>query len=160
MGIGDKQVVRFHYTLRDATGESIETSCGGEPMMYLHGFHNIIPGLEAEMAGKNPGDVFSITVPPEQAYGQRQENALQRIAVKHLHGSAHWKPGMVGWVETEHGPQQVRILKIGKFMADVDLNHPLAGLTLVFDVEIVDVRAGTEDEIKHGHAHGVGGHHH
>lgn len=160
MGISDKQVVHFHYTLKNEAGEVMETSKEHQPMAYLHGYGSIIPGLEAALAGRNRGDQFSVTIAPEDAYGHRQEDRVQRISVKHLHGASQWKPGMVAWVRTESGPQQVLILKAGKFMADVDFNHPLAGLTLTFDIEIIDVRDASEEELSHGHVHGEGGHHH
>lgn len=160
MGISSKQIVRFHYTLKNEAGEQMETSRDNQPMAYLHGYRNIIPGLEAAITDKNPGDHFSVTISPEDAYGYRQEEGMKRISVKHLRGSGRWKPGMLAWVKTENGPQQVRIVKAGKFMADVDFNHPLAGLTLVFDIEVLDVRDATPEELSHGHAHGEGGHHH
>lgn len=160
MKIANKTVVQFGYTLKTEAGEPIEASPPDAPMAYLHGFGNIIPGLEQALEGKEAGDRFSVTVAPEQAYGPRQENAVQRIAVKHLKGARNWRPGMVAHVETEHGPRQVQIVKVGKFMADVDTNHPLAGKTLVFDIEVVAVRAPTDEELAHRHAHGAGGHHH
>lgn len=160
MTIQNNSVVQFHYTLKDETGTLIETSSGRDPMAYLHGHNNIIPGLEAAMTGKNPGDSFSVTVTPDQAYGERKADALQRIPVKHLQGAKKWKAGMFAHVQTEQGARQVMIVKVGKFMADVDTNHPLAGRTLVFDIIIDAVRDATEDEVAHGHAHGVGGHHH
>jgi FKBP-type peptidyl-prolyl cis-trans isomerase SlyD len=160
MTIKANSVVQFHYTLKDESGTLIETSDGRDPMAYLHGHSNIIPGLEAAMEGKNPGDSFSVTVTPDQAYGERKADALQRIPVKHLQGAKKWKAGMFAHVQTEQGQRQVMIVKVGKFMADVDTNHPLAGRTLVFDIIIDAVRDATEDEVAHGHAHGVGGHHH
>ena len=160
MTIKTNSVVQFHYTLKDADGTLIETSSGRDPMAYLHGHNNIIPGLEAAMEGKNVGDSFSVTITPEQAYGERRADALQRIPVKHLQGAKKWKAGMVAHVQTEQGARQVMIVKVGKFMADVDTNHPLAGRTLAFDIIIDAVRDATEEEVAHGHAHGVGGHHH
>lgn len=160
MTIKANSVVQFHYTLKDADGTLIETSSGRDPMAYLHGHNNIIPGLEAAMEGKNVGDSFNVTITPEQAYGERKADALQRIPVKHLQGAKKWKAGMVAHVQTEQGQRQVMIVKVGKFMADVDTNHPLAGRTLAFDIIIDAVRDATEEEVAHGHAHGVGGHHH
>ena len=163
MSIADNQVVQFHYTLRHGE-ELIETSAGKDPAAYLHGHGNVIPGLEKAMEGKQAGDTFSVTVPPSEGYGQRNEANQQRIPIKHLHGDKKSKSkiraGMVVSVETEEGPRQVTVVKAGKFNVDVDSNHPLAGRTLVFDVEIIDVRDATEEEATHGHAHGVGGHQH
>lgn len=160
MNIAKDTVVQFHYTLKNDKGELIESTEGKDPMAYLHGHDNIIPGLEKALEGKAVGDSFTVTVAPEDGYGQRQENALQRISLKHLQGARKWKPGMVAVVETDQGYRQVTVVKVGKFNADVDTNHPLAGMTLVFDIQILDIREASEEEKAHGHAHGVGGHHH
>lgn len=160
MNITKDTVVQFHYTLKDDKGELIESTEGKDPLAYLHGHSNIIPGLENALEGKAVGDRFSVTVEPQDGYGPRHENAVQRIPLKHLQGARKWKPGMVAFVETDQGYRQVTILKVGKFNADVDTNHPLAGMTLVFDIQVADVREAAEEEKAHGHAHGVGGHHH
>ncbi|RLU00361.1 peptidylprolyl isomerase [Ketobacter sp.] len=159
MSITNDTVVQFHYTLSEA-GNELESTQGGEPMAYLHGHQNIIPGLEKAMAGKQEGDSFSVTIEPAEAYGERKDGATQRIPLKHMQGAKKWRPGMTAWVQTEQGQRQVTVVKVGKFNADCDLNHPLAGKTLTFDVQIVGLRPATEDEKAHGHAHGVGGHHH
>jgi FKBP-type peptidyl-prolyl cis-trans isomerase SlyD len=153
-------VVQFHYNLRDAEGSELENSRTGDPMAYLHGHQNMMAGLEKALEGHSAGDVFSVTLAPEDAYGSRTEDAEQRIPLKHLQGSKKWRPGMVATVQTDQGVRQVQILKVGKFMVTVDTNHPLAGKTITFDVEVTDVRAASAEEISHGHAHGVGGHHH
>lgn len=160
MNIAKDTVVQFHYTLKDDKGELIESTEGKDPMAYLHGHSNIIPGLEKALEGKAVGDSFTVTVEPQDGYGQRQENAMQRISLKHLQGARKWKPGMMAFVETDKGYRQVTVVKVGKFNADVDTNHPLAGMTLVFDIQIADIREASEEEKAHGHAHGVGGHHH
>lgn len=160
MTITQNSVVQFHYTLKDEAGSTLEASAVDHPVLYLHGHNNIIPGLEKAMAGKTKSDSFTVTVSPDEAYGERQDNAMQRVSIKHLHGAKKWKPGMTAWIQTEEGQHQVQVIKVGKFMADVDVNHPLAGKTLIFEIEIVDERQATEDELAHGHAHGVGGHHH
>ena len=160
MTIADHKVVSFHYTLKNADGETLESSREREPMQYLHGANNIIPGLEAAMGGKSAGDQFEVTVEPEQAYGQWTEAAVQRVPLKHLQGDRKLEPGQVLVLQTQNGPMQVKVVKVGKFNADLDANHPLAGQTLTFDVEVTDVRDATEEEIEHGHAHGPGGHDH
>lgn len=160
MQIADDKVVQFHYVLKDDQGQQLESSQGRDPLAYLHGHDNMMPGLENAMAGKAKGDSFSVTLAPADAYGERQDGLTQRVPVKHLQGAKKWAPGMVAVVNTDKGQRQVTIVKVGRFMADVDLNHPLAGQTLTFEVEIVDVRDASDDEIAHGHAHGVGGHHH
>jgi len=160
MNIAKDTVVQFHYTLKDDKGELIESTEGKDPMAYLHGHNNIIPGLEKALEGKAVGDSFSVTIEPQDGYGERKENAMQRISLKHLQGARKWKPGMMAFVETDQGYRQVTVVKVGKFNADVDTNHPLAGMTLLFDIQIADIREASEEEKAHGHAHGVGGHHH
>ncbi len=160
MQIEKDKVVYFHYTLSDDKGEAFETSNGSHPMTYLHGHGNILPALESEMAGKQAGDQFQVTLTPEQGYGQRNENAQQRIPIKHLMQKTKLRPGMAVKVNTEHGPRDVVIVKVGKFNVDVDTNHPLAGKTITFDIAIEDVRDAEAEELAHGHVHGVGGHHH
>lgn len=163
--IADDKVVLFHYTLTDETGNELENSHDVDPMAYLHGHNNMMPALEAAMAGKSVGDTFEITLPPEEAYGQRQEeNFEQRIPLKHLQGLPQgvktWRPGMVAAVQTEQGLRQVTVIKASRFMVNVDMNHPLAGKTVTYNVSIVDLRDATSEEIAHGHAHGIGGHQH
>lgn len=160
MNISKDTVVQFHYTLKSAQGEQIESTEGKDPMAYLHGHSNIVPGLEKALEGKSVGDSFSVTIEPQEGYGPRKDNSMQRISLKHLQGAKKWKPGMMAWVETDKGHRQVTVVKVGKFNADVDTNHPLAGMTLVFDIQIADIREATAEEAAHGHAHGVGGHHH
>jgi FKBP-type peptidyl-prolyl cis-trans isomerase SlyD len=160
MNIGPKTVAVFHYTLRNADGEELESSRGGEPTAYLHGADNIISGLESAMTGKAAGDVFSATVEPEQAYGRPNPEKVQRVPVKHLIFTGKLRPGMVVQLNTSEGRIPVTVTKAGRHSADIDTNHPLAGETLTFDIEIVDVRAASAEEISHGHAHGPGGHHH
>jgi FKBP-type peptidyl-prolyl cis-trans isomerase SlyD len=156
--IGDDSVVSFHYTLRDDTGSFNESSEGGSPVVYLHGRSSIVPGLESQLTGKKSGDKLTAVVPPEQGYGPRNENAVQRVPLKHLATRGPIAPGQMVVVNTSEGGRQARVLKVGHFNADLDLNHPLAGKTLTFDIEIVDVRAATEEELAHGHAHGPHGH--
>lgn len=160
MSVAKDTVVQFHYTLSEVGGEQLESTKGKDPMAYLHGHGNIISGLEKAMEGKAEGDTFSATVEPAEAYGERKDTPPQRIPLKHLQGAKKWRPGMMAWVETEQGRKQVSIVKVGKFNADCDLNHPLAGKSLTFDIEIIGVRPATAEEKSHGHAHGVGGHHH
>lgn len=160
MSIEKNKVVLFHYTVSDESGETIESSAEGQPNAYLHGHGGIIPGLEQAMTGRETGETFTVTVAPENAYGMRKPDAIQRVPIKHLAGAKRWKPGMVAQVQTERGRRHVVVAKVGHKFADVDTNHPLAGRTLTFDVEIVEVRDASAEELAHGHAHGVGGHHH
>jgi len=163
MKITDKTVVQFHYTLKDEAGEQLESSFDSHPLAYLHGQKNMLVGVENALTGKEIGDKFSTTLQPKDAYGEYQEGAVQRIPAKHLQngaGTTKWKAGMVAVVQTEQGQRQVTVIKSGKFMVTVDMNSPLAGKVLTFDIEVVDVRAASDEEVEHGHAHGVGGHKH
>ncbi len=160
MSIEKNQVVLFHYSVRDEQDNVVENSHGGEPNAYLHGHGGIIKGLEEALEGRDAGDTFSVTVTPDKAYGPRKADAIQRVPIKHLMGAKRWKPGMVAQVQTEQGPRHVVVAKVGHKFADVDTNHPMAGRTLTFDIEVIDVRAATPEELSHGHAHGPGGHHH
>lgn len=160
MKIESETVARFHYTLVNEAGEELETSRGGEPSVYLHGANNVIRGLELAMLGKAAGDVFSATLPPADAYGAHNPGQAQRVPVKHLVYQGKLRAGSVAQLNTREGRRPVTVLKVGRHSADIDTNHPLAGQTLTFDVEIVDVRPATAEEIAHGHAHGPGGHQH
>ncbi|NCF19472.1 MAG: peptidylprolyl isomerase [Haliea sp.] len=160
MNIAPETVVVFHYSLRNEEGEELESSRGADPTAYLHGANNIIPGLETAMTGKSAGDIFSATVAAEQAYGLHNPEKVQRVPVKHLLFKGKLRPGMVVQLNTSDGRIPVTVTKAGRHSADIDTNHPLAGQSLTFDIEIVDVRAATAEELSHGHAHGPGGHHH
>jgi FKBP-type peptidyl-prolyl cis-trans isomerase SlyD len=160
--IAENKVVQFHYVLTDESGEQLESSYEQEqPMTYLHGHKNIIPGLEKALDNKASGDKFTINVPPEEAYGPYQDSAVGRIAIKHLtFEGKKLKAGDIAQIETKEGARFVVVKKAGKFMADIDGNHPFAGKTLTFNVEVVSVREAQAEELEHGHAHGPGGHHH
>ena len=154
------KVVTFHYHLTDAQGESIDSSLEREPLTILFGHGAIIPGLEQAIGGHVAGDRFDVIVPPEQAYGARRDNFTQRVPKKYFRDGDRLKPGMVTVLRTEDGHRQVTVDKVGSSVIDVDLNHPMAGKTLHFAIEVVDVRDATSEEVEHGHAHGPGGHHH
>jgi FKBP-type peptidyl-prolyl cis-trans isomerase SlyD len=160
MQIAKDTVVTFHYMLTEQGGDFRENSRDEEPVAYLYGHDNVLPGLESAMLGKQAGDAVSVTLTPELAYGLRNPELQQRMSIKHLKFNGKLKAGDIAWVETQEGPRQVTVIKPGKFMAEVDTNHPLSGKTLTFDIEIMSVRVATEEEIAHGHAHGDGGHHH
>ena len=154
------KAVSFHYTLKNAEGEQMETSREKDPMSYLHGANNIIAGLEKAMEGHVVNDEFSVTVEPEEAYGVRNEKNVQRIPLKRLKGIGKVSVGQVLNLQTNNGQVQVTVLKVGRFNVDVDGNHPLAGEQLTFDVEIMDIREASEEELEHRHVHGPGGHQH
>jgi FKBP-type peptidyl-prolyl cis-trans isomerase SlyD len=154
------KVVTFHYTLKNAEGEQMETSRDKQPMSYLHGANNIIVGLEKAIEGRAVNDEFSVTVEPEEAYGVRNEGNVQRVPLKRLKGIGKISPGQILNLQTNRGPVQVTVLRVGRFNVDVDANHPLAGQALTFDIEITDIRDASEEELTHRHVHGPGGHQH
>ena len=160
MKIEKDRVVRFHYAVAETGQAAVENSKdGGEPIAILFGHGNIIPGLEKAMDGREAGDSFQATVPAAEAYGERREGLSQRIPKKHF-GAQKLEPGMQVVLQTNFGPRAVTIEKVGMSVVDVDLNHPIAGKDLDFDIEIVEVREASEEELAHGHVHGEGGHHH
>jgi FKBP-type peptidyl-prolyl cis-trans isomerase SlyD len=160
MQIDNGSVVSFHYTLSDADGKVLETSRDDHPTEYLHGASNILPKLEQAFAGKQTGDRFQVQLTPEEGYGERRADAVERVPAKYLKHAGKLQPGQAVRLNTKDGPMLVTVVKVGKFSVDVDSNHPLAGLHLGYDIEITDVRVATEEEKEHGHAHGVGGHNH
>lgn len=157
MLISKNTAVEFHYTL-SSEGALLESSVNDKALAYLHGHGGIFPALEEALEGKASGDKVEVTLTPEQAYGERREEGhIQRIPTKHLQANEKLKVGTVALVESNQGRQQVTIVKLGKFNADCDLNHPFAGKTLSFAIEVISVRAATEEEISHGHIHAEGG---
>ena len=160
MKIEKDRVVRFHYTVSEAGQAPVESSKeGGEPLTILVGYGNIIPGLENALDGHEAGDSFGVDVPAAEAYGERREGLSQRVPKKHF-GDQKLVPGQQVVLNTNFGPRAVTIEKVGMSVVDVDLNHPMAGKDLEFDIEIVEVREASEEEIAHGHVHGEGGHQH
>jgi len=159
MKIEKDRVVRFHYTVSEVGQEPIESSRDREPLAILVGHGNIIPGLEKAMMDKEAGENISVDVPAAEAYGERREGLSQRVPKKHF-GNTKLVPGMQVVLQTNFGPRAVTVEKVGMSVVDVDLNHPMAGKDLHFDVEIVEVREASAEEVEHGHVHGDGGHHH
>ncbi len=161
MQVETNKVVSFHYSLSEDGAGPLENSYDDHPPIYLHGHNSMLSGLEEAMEGKQAGDKFSATLKPYQAYGERHEDAKQRIPIKHVATKGKLTVGMPIIINTKGGEQrQATILKVGRFNIDVDKNHPYAGKTLVFDVEVIDVRDASAEELEHGHVHGVGGHQH
>ncbi|MDP2285348.1 MAG: peptidylprolyl isomerase [Pseudohongiella sp.] len=162
------RVVAFHYRLRERRPDGsfspwLEESFGRQPLFYLHGHGNVIAGLEQALHGKKAGDAINITLPPELAYGMRTSNDLMRLPIKHLHGNVNPKtlvPGSIVTMKTNQGLKNALVMKVGKFNVDVDTNHPYAGRTLHYQIEILGVRPASAEEVAHRHVHGPGGHQH
>ena len=148
------KVVTFHYILRDEEGNTLEDSHASEPIVYLHGHGGMLVGIEEALLSKEAGDVFSVTLSPEKAYGERQETDLIRIPIKRLKLKRKPVKGQIIEIQTEAGPRSMVVAKVGKFVVDADVNHPFAGKTLSFDIEILEVRDASEEELEHGHTHG------
>jgi FKBP-type peptidyl-prolyl cis-trans isomerase SlyD len=156
---GDR-VVTLHCESRDESGQVLETTRGGEPLVVLVGHRALLRGLEEALEGYASGARVEVTLPPERAYGHRREGQVQRISKKNFAAPARLRPGSVTRVRTEQGPRAVTVVKVGGKVVDVDFNHPYAGMTLHFDLEVLDVREASREEIAHGHVHGPGGHRH
>jgi len=150
------------YTLTNAEGQVLDQADASHPFVYMQGAHNIIPGLEQALAGKQAGDTAVVTVQPEDAYGEYNEQLTQQVP-RQMFGNVPEDQLVVGaqfQAQTNGGVEIITIADVDGDMITIDANHPLAGETLTFDVKILDVRAATPEEIEHGHAHGPGGHHH
>ncbi len=146
-------VVTLHYDLASG-GEAVESSRAGEPMRVLLGRGHLIQGLEEAIDGHDAGDTFRVQLAPAQAYGERRENAIQRVPRKYFIDGKKLRPGMTTVLTLKEGGQRaVTVHKVGMSVIDVDTNHPMAGKTLDFDIELLDVRAATPEEIEHGHVH-------
>lgn len=160
MQIAKNKVVSINYTLTDDAYNVIDSSDGAEPLTYLHGSNNIIPGLENALTGRSVGDKLKVTVAPEEAYGEREEDMVQVVPRDRFEPDAELEVGMQFQTPTDDSVSVVTITKVDADSVTVDANHPLAGLTLLFSVEVVEVRDASAEELSHGHVHGAGGHHH
>jgi FKBP-type peptidyl-prolyl cis-trans isomerase SlyD len=160
MKIAKNKVVTIDYTLKDDQNSVIDTSEGQEPLSYIHGAGNLIPGLEKALSGKEPGDALQVSVAPDEAYGTRDEALVQAIPRTRFERADEIEVGMQFQTGSDSGSQVVTVVGVDGDNISIDGNHPLAGMTLNFDVKIVDVRDATPDEITHGHVHGPGGHQH
>ena len=160
MQIAQDTVVSIHYTLTDDAGEKVDSSVGGDPLFYLHGNGNLVPGLENALEGKQVGDKVTVKVPPAEGYGEYDKAMVQRVPRRSFKGVGDVKPGMQFQVQSDHGPRSVTVTNVTGDMVTVDGNHPLAGKNLNFAVEVMEVRTPSEEELAHGHVHGPGGHHH
>lgn len=160
MTIANDNVVEFNYTLKDDEGNILDQS-QGQPLAYLHGHQNIIPGLEAQLLGKKVGDKFTASIEPADAYGEFDDAAVQEVPRENFQGVDNIEPGMQFQSQTDDGHMMLVTVKdVQDDMVIVDANHPLAGKKLHFDIEVVSIRDASAEELQHGHAHGAGGHHH
>lgn len=159
MKIEQDKVAQIEYTLTNSAGEVMDKS-NGQPLAYLHGHHNLIPGLEAELLGKAVGDKFTATIAATDAYGEKHDGMIQQVPSELFQGVEKIEVGMRFEAQSDQGTQSVEIVAIDGDQVTVDANHPLAGQDLTFEVEIMDIRDASAEELEHGHAHGAGGHHH
>jgi len=152
-----KKVVSIQFTVKNAdTGDVIESSEGSEPLVYLHGFNNLVPGLENALTGKTVGDSYDVTVSPEEGYGVRDESLVQDVPKAAFQGIEKVEVGMEFQADSPNGPVVVEVTKIEGDTVTVDSNHPLAGVTLGFSGVIEEIREATDSELEHGHIHGPG----
>jgi FKBP-type peptidyl-prolyl cis-trans isomerase SlyD len=160
MQIAKHKVVGINYTLTDQGNTVLDSSAGGDPLVYIHGNGHIIPGLENALIGKAVGDKLEVTVPPQEAYGPRNEALKQTVPRDRFEPGADIQAGTRFQAPTENGVEIVTVTHVDDDSVTIDANHPLAGMTLNFSVEVVEVRDASAEELSHGHVHGPGGHHH
>jgi len=160
MNIEKNKVASIDYTLTNDKGEVLDSSSGREPLAYLHGVGGLIPGLEKELEGKAKGDKLVAIIAPDQAYGVRSEDLVQEIPMENFQDKNEVQVGAQFQVQNGEHVHIATVTAIGETAATVDMNHPLADETLHFDVEVMEVREATKEELEHGHVHGAGGHQH
>jgi FKBP-type peptidyl-prolyl cis-trans isomerase SlyD len=161
MTIKQHKVVSIHYKVVDASSEEeIDSTENGDPMTYLHGASNIIPGLEQALEGKVVGDQLEVTVEAAEAYGEYSEDRIQQVPIEAFEEMEKLEPGMVVTAQTEGGKVNLVVTEVDETRVTVDANHPLAGKSLKFDVKVEEIRDASEEELAHGHVHGPGGHEH
>ncbi len=154
MNIGEKCVVAFHYKLTNSDGEQLDSSEGQDPLKYLHGASNIVPGLENELEGKKAGDTLNVEVQPDEGYGQVNPQLVQKVPHSAFEGASEIKAGMQFQAQGPDGQAQlITVIEVSGDEVTVDGNHPLAGQVLHFDVTIENVREASKEELEHGHAH-------
>jgi len=156
MIVAANKVVKMHYSVLDNDGNTIDNSFDGEPLIFIIGTGYLISGLENALQGKQAGDTLSVKVEPDEGYGKRSDNLMQAVP-KEMFEGMEIEVGMQFRASTDDGDQSVMIIDIQDEEVIVDGNNPLAGITLNFNVEILEVRDATEEELSHGHVHGEGG---
>jgi FKBP-type peptidyl-prolyl cis-trans isomerase SlyD len=160
MLVQNNSVVSIHYTLTDNQGVVIDSSIDHTPLAYIQGLGHIVPGLEKVMNGKKVGDKFKVQVPAAEGYGLRNEELMDQVPMEAFQGVAKVEPGMEFYADGPTGPVMVTVKGIQDNMVLIDGNHPLAGMDLNFEIELMEVREATPEEMEHGHIHGEGGHQH
>ncbi len=160
MKIAKNKVVGIHYTLTDDQGNTLDSSDGRDPLYYLHGNGNLIPGLEQELENKKKDDALKVTIQPEDAYGKRNDEMVYELDRSKFPNPKEIEPGMTFTSQTNEGDIHLTVVKIEGDNVTLDANHPLAGQKLTFDVKVVEVRDASAEELEHGHVHGPDGHHH
>ncbi len=159
--IAENMIVSVHYTLKSPDGEVIDSSSGSAPLSYLHGAGNIVPGLEAELSGHKVGDKVTAVVAPADGYGERSGPEPQPVPRDRFPADAELHPGMQIMAQGPNGEQfPLWVVGVDDGNITIDHNHPLAGVTLHFDVEVTEIKEASKEELEHGHPHGPGGHHH
>jgi len=159
--VNDGQVVSVAYVLKDDSGQILDQAEKATPFAYLHGYQQIVPGLEKALSGKAPGDKLTVKVAPAEGYGEYQQSLMVNVARNQFPDSMNLAPGMkVQGRAAEGGAMFFVITALEGSQVTLDGNHPFAGVTLNFDVEVLDVRAATKEELEHQHVHGPDGHHH
>ena len=154
MKIAPNQVVSIDYELKNDGGDVLDTSAGQEPLTYLHGTGGLIPGLEKALEGKAADDELEVSIPPEEAYGEFNESLVQKVNKAAFEGVEKVEPGMQFQAQGNNGEtQRIMVVEVAGDDVTIDANHPLAGQTLHFSVQVRDVREATEEEKEHGHAH-------
>ncbi len=154
MEVANNRVVEIDYTLKDNDGNVLDSSEGGNPLAYVHGTQSIIPGLEEALSGSEEGQSLQVTVPPEKAYGERNDELQQQVPREVFQTDAELQPGMRFQAVGEQGTQIITVIEVGEEQVKIDANHPLAGQELNFDVKVVGVRDATEAEIEQGQPEG------
>lgn len=155
MTITENKVASIHYKLTGDDGEILDSSEGREPLDYLHGHNNIVNGLEKALTGKAQGDAVKVSVSPEEGYGAHDPEMIVDVPREHL-PVLNLEEGMQFSAETSGGMRLFTVREIGEDTVKLDGNHPLAGETLHFDVEVIGVRDATDEELQHGHVHAGG----
>jgi len=153
MKIADQKVVGIHYTLTDKEGKQLDSSEGGEPLMYLHGAGNIVEGLESALTDKEQGDQLNVVVEPAQGYGDYNEGLKQEVPKSAFQGVDRIEVGAQFQAQSDQGAVSVTVVEVSDDSVVVDGNHPLAGQALHFDVTVTEVRDASDEEIAHGHVH-------